>query len=124
MHLKIDTGLHRAGATAADWAELLSVAGRLQAAGVLEIVGVWSHFAYADEPGHPTIGRQIEAFRAALAVAERAGIRPQIRHLANSAATLTLPEAHFDLVRPGVSVYGISPGPRSGRQTSSGFGRR
>jgi alanine racemase len=121
VHLKIDTGLHRAGATAADWPELLAAAARLQAAGVVEIVGVWSHFAYADEPGHPTIGRQVEAFRAGLAAAERAGIRPQIRHLANSAATLTLPEAHFDLVRPGVSVYGISPGPSVGTPDELGL---
>jgi alanine racemase len=121
VHLKIDTGLHRAGATAADWPDLLDAAGRLQAAGVVEIVGIWSHFAYADEPGHPTIGRQIEAFRAGLEVAERAGIRPQIRHLANSAATLTLPEAHFDLVRPGVSVYGISPGPSVGTPEELGL---
>lgn len=121
VHLKIDTGLHRAGATAADWPDVLATAGRLQAAGLVEVIGVWSHFAYADEPGHPTIGRQIEAFRAALATAERAGIRPQIRHLANSAATLTLPEAHFDLVRPGVSVYGISPGPSVGTPEELGL---
>jgi alanine racemase len=121
VHLKIDTGLHRAGATAADWPDLLATAGRLQAAGLVEVVGVWSHFAYADEPGHPTIGRQIEAFRAGVAAAERAGIRPQIRHLANSAATLTLPEAHFDLVRPGVSVYGISPGPSVGTPEELGL---
>jgi alanine racemase len=121
VHLKIDTGLHRAGATAAEWPEMLATAGRLQAAGLLEIVGIWSHFAYADEPGHPTIGRQIEAFRAALAVAERGGVRPQLRHLANSAATLTLPEAHFDLVRPGVSVYGISPGPSVGTPEELGL---
>lgn len=121
VHLKIDTGLHRAGATAADWPELLATAGRLQAAGLIEVIGVWSHLAYADEPGHPTIARQIEAFRAALAVADRAGIRPQIRHLANSAATLTLPEAHFDLVRPGVSIYGISPGPAVGTPDQLGL---
>jgi alanine racemase len=72
-------------------------------------VGVWSHFAYADEPGHPTIGKQIDAFTDALEVAARGGIEPQLRHLANSAATLTLPAAHFDLVRPGIAVYGLSP---------------
>lgn len=121
VHLKIDTGLHRGGATADDWPHLLATAGRLQAAGLVEVVGVWSHFAYADEPGHPTIGHQIEAFRAGLAAAERAGIHPQIRHLANSAATLTLPEAHFDLVRPGVSVYGISPGPSVGTPEELGL---
>jgi alanine racemase len=121
VHLKIDTGLHRAGATAADWPDLLAAAGRLQAEGVLEVVGIWSHFVYADEPGHPTIGRQIDAFRAALEVARRAGLRPEIRHLANSAATLTLPEAHFDLVRPGVAVYGISPGPSVGTPRELGL---
>jgi alanine racemase len=72
-------------------------------------VGVWSHLAYADEPGHPTIGKQLAAFGAALEVASRAGVEPQLRHIANSAATLTLPAAHFDLVRPGIAVYGLSP---------------
>ncbi|TAM87251.1 MAG: alanine racemase [Jatrophihabitans sp.] len=114
IHLKIDTGLSRNGATAADWPALVAAAASAQAAREVEVVGIWSHFAYADEPGHPTIGRQIAAFREALDVAARAGITPQVRHLANSAATLTLPEAHFDLVRPGIAVYGLSPMP--GRQ--------
>jgi alanine racemase len=111
VHLKIDTGLSRNGSYAADWPDLVVAAAKAQAAGDVETVGVWSHFAYADEPGHPTITRQIARYREALEVAERAGITPQVRHLANSAATLTLPEAHFDLVRPGVAVYGLSPVP-------------
>jgi alanine racemase len=108
VHLKVDTGLSRNGATAEDWAELVTAATK---AANVEVVGVWSHFAYADAPGHPTIGRQIERFTAAIDVAERAGLRPQVRHLANSAATLTLPAAHFDLVRPGIAVYGLNPIP-------------
>ena len=98
VHLKIDTGLSRNGTYIADWPDLLAAAAKAQAAGEIDVVGVWSHFAYADEPGHPVIAHQIEAFHAALAAAARAGIEPQLRHLANSAATLTLPEAHFGLV--------------------------
>jgi alanine racemase len=109
LHLKVDTGLTRGGATVADWPALLEAAAKAQADGTVEIVGVWSHFAYADAPGHPTITRQIAVFQEALEVAERLGVRPAYRHLANSAATLTLPAAHFDLVRPGIAVYGLSP---------------
>ncbi|HEX3335975.1 MAG TPA: alanine racemase [Jatrophihabitans sp.] len=111
VHLKIDTGLSRNGCYVADWPELVIAAAKAQATGEATVVGVWSHFAYADEPGHPTIGKQIAAFRDALEVAARAGVEPQLRHLANSAAALTLPGAHFDLVRPGIAVYGLSPVP-------------
>ena len=114
VHLKIDTGLSRNGSYVTDWPELVTAAAKAQAAGEVVVIGVWSHFAYADEPGHPTIAKQIAAFRDALAVAARSGVQPQIRHLANSAATLTLPEAHFDMVRPGVAVYGLSPVPQRG----------
>ena len=110
-HLKIDTGLARGGATAEDWPALVEAAGKAQAEGFVEVVGAWSHFAYADAPGHPTIDRQLAAFQDGLAVAERLGVRPRYRHLANSAATLTRPDTHFDLVRPGISVYGLSPVP-------------
>jgi alanine racemase len=109
VHFKVDTGLSRNGSYVADWPDLVTAAAKAQAAGEVTVVGIWSHFAYADAPGHPTIGKQIAAFRAALEVAARAGVEPQLRHLANSAATLTLPEAHFDLVRPGIAVYGLSP---------------
>ncbi|TQS46395.1 alanine racemase [Cryptosporangium phraense] len=111
LHLKVDTGLGRSGATPADWPDLLVAAAKAQAEGTAEVIGVWSHFACADEPGHPSIAAQLAVFREALEVADRHGVHPQIRHLANSAATLTLPEAHFDLVRAGVSIYGLSPNP-------------
>ena len=111
VHLKIDTGLSRNGCYVTDWPDLVVAAAKAQAAGEVDVVGVWSHFAYADEPGHPTIAGQIARYRDALDVAERAGITPRVRHLANSAAALTLPEAHFDLVRPGIAVYGLSPVP-------------
>jgi alanine racemase len=114
IHLKIDTGLSRNGCPASDWPELVAAAGKAQAAGEVTIVGIWSHFVYADEPGHPSTARQVAAFTYALEVASRLGVEPLLRHLANSAATLTLPEAHFDLVRPGVAVYGLSPVPARG----------
>ncbi|MEV4759814.1 alanine racemase [Micromonospora sp. NPDC049559] len=110
-HLKVDTGLSRGGATVDDWPALLEAAAKAQAEGAVEVVGVWSHLVYADAPGHPTTDRQLAVFAEALALAERAGLRPRYRHLANSAATLTRPDTHFDLVRPGLAVYGLSPVP-------------
>jgi alanine racemase len=114
IHLKIDTGLNRNGANAADWSDLVAAAAKAQASGEVEVVGVWTHFAFADEPGNPVIAKQIEAYHEAVAVAVRAGVEPQLKHIANSAATLTLPDAHLDLVRPGVAVYGLSPVPSAG----------
>jgi len=111
VHLKVDTGLGRSGSTPADWPDLLTAAAKAAAEGAVEVIGVWSHFACADEPGHPSIAAQIAVFRDALDTADRYGIKPQVRHMANSAGTLTLPEAYFDLVRPGVSLYGLSPNP-------------
>ena len=111
LHLKVDTGLGRAGAPKAGWPDLVSAARAAAAEGAVEIVGIWSHLAHADAPAHPTIDAQIRAFDEALEVAAAGGIRPQLRHLANSAATLARPDAHYDLVRPGLAVYGLSPMP-------------
>jgi alanine racemase len=114
VHLKADTGLGRAGAQPADWPELVEAAAKAQADGKVEVIGVWSHLAYADNPGHPTIEKQRLAFDAALEVVTAANLEPEMRHLANSAATLALPDTHYDLVRPGVAIYGLSPGPEVG----------
>lgn len=122
VHLKIDTGMGRAGAAFADWPELVDAAGREVAGGGIEVVGVWSHLACADEPEHPSVAAQVACFRDAVALAERVGLRPQLRHLANSAGTALVPAAHFDLVRPGISVYGYSPAPQVG--DSAHFGLR
>ncbi|MFY1697665.1 MULTISPECIES: alanine racemase [unclassified Solwaraspora] len=111
LHLKIDTGLSRGGATGDDWPDLVEAAAKAQSDGTVEVVGVWSHFVFADAPGHPTIDGQLAAFHDGLAVAHRYGVRPRYRHLANSAATLTRPDTHFDLVRPGIACYGLSPVP-------------
>jgi alanine racemase len=108
LHLKADTGMSRGGATAADWPGLVSAALEAQAAGQVRVTGLWSHLACADIPGHPSIGAQVEAFRDAVQIARRAGARPELLHLANTPATLTLPETWFDLVRPGGAVVGLS----------------
>jgi alanine racemase len=110
-HLKLDTGLARGGATPSDWPALLEAAAKAQADGEVEVVGVWSHFAYADAPGHATIDHQLATFADGLAVAGRFGIVPRYRHIANSAAALTRPDAHYDLVRTGIAMYGLSPLP-------------
>ena len=111
VHLKLDSGLGRAGCPASGWAELVEAAHRTEVDGTVTVTGVWSHLAYADAPGHPTIDRQIATYRDALTVADAGGLKPQVRHLANSAATLTRPDALFDLTRPGLAVYGLSPVP-------------
>jgi alanine racemase len=121
VHLKVDTGLSRNGATVGDWPDLVEASQASAAEGLVELVGVWSHYAYADAPGHPTVAHQTRVFREAVALAESRGVRPQVRHLANSAATLTNPDAAFDLVRPGLAVYGLSPVPDVGGPQSYGL---
>ncbi|MFI5827379.1 alanine racemase [Streptomyces sp. NPDC051578] len=121
VQLKADTGLGRAGCQPADWAELVGAAVAAQAEGTVLVTGVWSHFACADEPGHPSIALQLTAFREMLAYAEKEGIEPEVRHIANSPATLTLPESHFDLVRCGIAVYGVSPAPELGTPEQLGL---
>ncbi|MFF0433144.1 alanine racemase [Streptomyces sp. NPDC004327] len=122
IQLKADTGLGRNGCQPADWPELVSEALKAEAQGLVRITGLWSHFACADEPGHPSIAAQLDVFRSMLDFAEQAGVEPEVRHLANTPATLTLPETHFDLVRPGIAMYGVSPDPAVG--TPADFGLR
>lgn len=121
VHLKADTGLGRNGCQPADWPGLVAAARAAEAEGTVKVTGLWSHFACADEPGHPSIAAQQAAFAQALETAARAGLDPEVRHFANSPATLTLPAAHYDLVRPGVSVYGLSPSPSIGTPQDLGL---
>lgn len=114
VQLKIDTGLGRNGCQPGDWEKLVAAARDAERAGLVKVTGVWSHFACADEPGHPSIRAQLGVFEDALSYAAREGLTPEVRHIANSPATLTLPETHYDLVRTGVAMYGISPSPEVG----------
>ena len=111
VQLKVDTGLSRGGATASDWPALVSAARKAETAGEIRVTGIWSHFAASDDQPHPANDAQEAAFGEALTLAENAGLRPEIRHLANSAAALGRPSSRFDLVRCGLSAYGLDPAP-------------
>lgn len=114
VQLKVDTGLARNGAYGADWPALVAAAQRHEADGTISVTGVFSHLAMADTPHHPSVQAQQVRFTDAVRDCERAGFPLEVRHLANSAATLTTPQAAFDLVRPGLATYGLSPVPDIG----------
>ncbi|WP_394162225.1 alanine racemase [Galactobacter valiniphilus] len=109
VHLKIDTGLGRNGCPAELWPALTARAAELEAEGVLRVAGIFSHFSVADEPERPETGEQLGAFEAALEVARAAGLRPETRHIANTPGLLTRTDAHYDMVRLGLGMYGLSP---------------
>jgi alanine racemase len=113
VHLKIDTGLSRNGCPQDLWPELVDEAAKAQADGAVDVAAIWSHLACADELGHPSIDQQADRFALAYDRAVEAGLHP-LRHIANSAAVLTRPDLHFDLVRPGIAVYGLDPVPQDG----------
>ena len=111
LHLKIDTGMGRAGQTREGWADFVDEALRLEAAGDVRVVGCWSHFALAEDLDHPSVAKQLDVFQEACASAEAKGAHFEVRHIANSAATVLNPAAYFDMIRPGLAVYGLSPVP-------------
>jgi len=114
VSVKVDTGLNRNGVSPSELPQLLTALARAQAENALQLRGVFSHLARADEPTHPVVDTQVVRLREVLEQARRAGLVPDLVHLANSAATLTRPDLNFDLVRPGVAVYGLSPVPALG----------
>jgi alanine racemase len=120
LQLKADTGLNRGGAPMAAWDRLVHACRAAERDGLVTVTGVWSHMASADVPGDPSVPEQLKVFGQALEAAEAAGLHPQVRHLANSATLFTREDAWFDLVRPGLSVYGLSPIPD--QQTSAELG--
>ena len=107
VHVKLDTGMHRVGVPAEDVpaaaAILLDLPG-------IEVAGVWSHLAVADQPEHPFNQEQLALFNELTARMEEAGLPVPLRHIANSAATLSFPDAHLDIVRCGIASYGLWPG--------------
>ena len=107
VHLKIDTGMHRSGCAPDD---ALALAARIATHDHLRLDGVFTHLATADEPDHPAVRRQLGRFDTALAAISAAGIDPGHVHAANSAGALAVPDARRSLVRPGIALYGISPG--------------
>jgi alanine racemase len=108
IHVKLDTGMHRVGIPADETLEAIR---ELRVLPGLEIEGIWSHLAVADIPDHPFTRLQLDRFNELSDSIEGAGVKLRFRHLANSAAVLSLPASHFDLVRCGVACYGLWPGP-------------
>jgi alanine racemase len=111
VQLKVDTGLSRGGSSQEEWPDLVAAAVEAERSGEVRVTGIWSHFACSDEPDHPANDAQEEVFRWALDLAERSGLRPEVRHLCNSAGALTRPSSWFDLVRCGIAAYGLTPMP-------------
>ncbi|NDY43227.1 alanine racemase [Dissulfurirhabdus thermomarina] len=109
VHVKVDTGMGRLGFMPGELAEL--AAARADRWPHLRFEGLYTHLAAADDPADPLNREQIHRFREALELAEAAGWRPGLRHVVNSAGLLHFPEAHFDLARPGIALYGAHPGP-------------
>jgi alanine racemase len=103
VHVKVDTGMHRVGATPA---EAVALAAAVEASPLLTLQGFWTHFAVSDEVDDPYTAAQIDAFAAAAARLPR---RPPILHSANSAGAAWHPAARFDMVRCGIALYGLSP---------------
>ncbi|MGV8082208.1 MAG: alanine racemase [Coriobacteriia bacterium] len=108
LHLKVDTGMNRIGVRPEDVAEYASW---LTMAEGLELEGTFTHLACADIPGDWEVRRQLERFDDALSTMRTEGLDPGIVHAAASAGTILWPEAHYDMVRCGISIYGLHPGP-------------
>ena len=108
IHLEVDTGMSRGGALN-EWSELVRSAKTYQDSGLIKIIGIWSHFARADEAGHEFNNKQLENFKSAVAEAKSVGITPEVIHLSNSAAAINDADSHFDLLRLGIAIYGLSP---------------
>ena len=108
VHLKLDTGMRRVGVPQADWEDALTYVRDAQG---LHLESIWSHFAVADEPFNPFITHQGDEFARALAMAQLLGATYDFAHLCNSAGTLHLHDHHYDMVRPGLAIYGLEPAP-------------
>lgn len=108
IHACVDTGMHREGAPLDDGVRFVSDVARLDS---IEVEGLWSHFAMGELDEHPTTVRQIERFTELCEAVARAGIDVPVRHLTSSASIVLYPDAHFDLVRMGIMLYGLYPAP-------------
>ena len=114
VHVKIDTGMSRAGSTLADLPALASALRMAADDGLVDVVGAWSHMSRADDPseaGNASTASHVRIFEEGLAILADAGVTPRIRHLSATSGILWHPEAHYDMVRAGIGLYGLSPDP-------------
>jgi alanine racemase len=103
IHLEVDTGMSRGGFLD-EWKELLT-----EDFSQVQVMGVFSHFARADEPGEKQNTDQLQKFKQMVGELEKIGINPLIKHLSNSAATLKDKDSYFSMVRVGIAMYGLTP---------------
>lgn len=123
IHLNVDVGMSRGGASEDDLPELAQRAKNAQDAGLVTVVGLLAHLPEADDPfgaGKLRTDQQITRFQGYRDTVLQAGLAPEVCHLGATAAALWHPAAHFDMVRPGIGLYGYSPNPRA--ETSSELG--
>lgn len=104
--IKVETGMHRSGVDEADWDAVFTL---LRDADHIEVTGLMSHLACADEPQNPFNDVQADNFKRAISRAREAGLECPVNHLAASPATLERADLHFDQVRPGLACYGLEP---------------
>lgn len=107
VHLKLDTGMHRGGSTPDQWIELTRTAAHYEALGAVTVRGIWSHLSHGDEVDATHSKKQLELLRTGVALARRAGLNPEVVHLANSSGAVTLDAPDCNLVRIGAGLYGI-----------------
>jgi alanine racemase len=108
VHLKVDTGMHRVGC---DPGRARSLVEAVAARPELDLEGICTHCAVADEPDRAETRAQLDEFQRLLDSLDGAAARPRVVHAANSAALLAFPDSRFDLVRVGIALYGVAPGP-------------
>ncbi len=121
IHIKVDTGLSRNGATAEQLPGLLVAVLDALSEGVVQVEGMWSHLADGDTPDAASVSEQLARFQSVLDEADALGIRPRLRHLSNSGGLWAHPECRFDLVRTGIAMYGLSPAPGLGTSAELGL---
>ncbi len=109
VHVKVDTGMGRLGLRAEELDEIVKLVMTVQELPALTLEGIFTHFAMADALDQTHTRMQLSRFQNVLQVLEEEGIRPPLAHAANSAATLSMPASHLDMVRPGIALYGLHP---------------
>jgi alanine racemase len=112
--VKVDTGLNRNGVSPAQYPAMLTALRRAVAEEEVRLRGLMSHMVFADQPANSINDVQAQRFSALLAQAREQGVEFEIAHLSNSSATMSRPDLAFDMVRPGIAVYGLSPVPERG----------
>jgi alanine racemase len=112
--LKVDTGLNRNGVPLAQYPSILQALAPVIAEGAIRLRGVMSHMVYADQPNNPINNLQAQRFTDIVAMTREKKVPFEVAHLSNSSATMSRPDLAFDLVRPGIALYGLSPVPTLG----------